>query len=585
MAAINIQQNGIVELSASDNRAYSLRLELALNNMNQGLVMFDSSARIATCNDPYIEMYGLSRDVVKPSCSLKDLILHRQETGSFSGDVERYCIDILNRIARRQTTSTLVNTADGRTIEVVERPMADGGWVATHEDISMRRQTEAQITYMAHHDALTGLANRVLFREHLEQALKWVTRGEKLAVLYFDLDNFKDVNDTLGHQVGDDLLNAVAGRLRSCIREVDLAARLGGDEFAIVQAKLKEPDDAEQLATRLRDVIRAPYDLADSHIAIDSSIGIALAPFDGTNPFQLLKSADLALYEAKAEGGGRHRFFEPGMHARVTARRTLELDLRNALCRGEFELHYQPIIRLEGSEIVACEALLRWHHPGRGDISPAEFIPAAEETGLIVRLGEWVIRTACAEAMTWPNDIKVSVNVSPKQFGSCDLSKVIIGALDSTGLPANRLEIEITEALLMRDTGVTLATLHRLHQLGVRIAIDDFGTGYSSLGYLRNFPFDRIKIDQSFIRGLSDNGESVEIVRAVAGLASSLRMKTTAEGIETEEQQRIAKASGCTEMQGYLFSRPKAAKDLAKLFTNQPRKDEKALVGSTTIAI
>jgi diguanylate cyclase (GGDEF)-like protein len=406
MATINIQQDEIIELSASDNRAYCLRLELALNNMNQGLVMFDSSARIATCNDPYVEMYGLSRDVVKPSCSLKELICHRQETGSFSGDVERYCIDILNRIAHGQTTSTLVNTIDGRTIQVVERPMADGGWVATHENISMRRQAEAQIAHMAHHDALTGLANRVLFREHLEQALKWVMRGEKLAVLYFDLDNFKDVNDTLGHQVGDDLLNAVAGRLRSCIRKVDLAARLGGDEFAIVQAKIKQPDDAEQLATRLRDVIRAPYDLADSHIVIDTSIGIAIAPCDGTNPYQLLKSADLALYEAKAEGGGRAQVFEPGMHARVTSRRNLELDLRNALCRGEFELHYQPIIRLEGNEIVACEALLRWRHPGRGEVSPAEFIPAAEETGLIVKLGEWVIRTACAEAMTWPNHIK-----------------------------------------------------------------------------------------------------------------------------------------------------------------------------------
>jgi diguanylate cyclase (GGDEF)-like protein/PAS domain S-box-containing protein len=549
-----------------DLQTHSLRLELALNNMSQGLVMVNASGRIVICNDRYLEMYGLSRSRLKPHCSLIELIQYRKATGGLQEDVEQYCSDILRRIARREPTSTYLRTSDGRTVHVVERPMSDGGWVVTHEDVSHRQKADAQIVYMAHHDSLTGLANRVLFRQRLEEALKWIMRGERLAVLYLDLDNFKNVNDTLGHPVGDNLLRAVADRLRGCVRDIDLVARLGGDEFAVIQTRIAQSADAERFSRRLRDAIALPYNLDDSQVVIDTSIGIAVAPNDGTDPDRLLKNADLALYGAKTGGRGTHRFFEAAMHERVTARRNLELDLRTALAEGQFELHYQPIINLERNEIVACEALLRWHQPERGTIPPSEFIPVAEETGLIAKLGEWVIRTACAEAVSWPAHVKVSVNVSPKQFLNSDFFKIVGDALEISGLSATRLEIEITESLLMQDTGLILATLNRLHDLGVRIAMDDFGTGYSSLCYMRSFPFSRIKIDRSFIKDLSDENDSAAIVRAIADLAHNLRINTTAEGVETREQQRIAKALGCTEMQGYLFSHPKPKAAIAKLF-------------------
>jgi diguanylate cyclase (GGDEF)-like protein len=519
-------------------------------------------------------MYNLSPAVIRDGCSLKELINHRRSAGSFSGDVERYCDGILTRIAQKAATSSFVETIDGRIMHIVERPMPDGGWVVTHEDVSERRRAEARIAHLAHHDALTGLPNRLLLRQQLEPALKLAMRGEKLALLYLDLDNFKTINDTLGHLMGDELLKAVADRLRSCVRDIDVVARLGGDEFAIIQTKIKHSADAAQLATRLRDTIIMPYDLPDGHVIVDTSIGIAIAPHDGVSPDQLLKNADLALYAAKGGGRGAHRFFEPTMDKCLTVRRNLEFDLRMALRRGEFELHYQPVVNLENNQVVACEALLRWNHPERGLISPAEFIPVAEETGLIVRLGEWVVQRACAEAKTWPCHMKISVNVSPVQFKRCDLVEVVVNALNAAGLPADRLEIEITEALLMQDTGPTLDVLRRLHDLGVRIALDDFGTGYSSFGYLQSFPIDKIKIDQTFIRKLSHEAGSAAIVRTIADLAKNLRMITTAEGVETDEQRQIAKSSGCTEMQGYLFSCPKTAADIAKLWFQMSRKGE-----------
>jgi diguanylate cyclase (GGDEF)-like protein/PAS domain S-box-containing protein len=552
----------------SDLETHSLRLELAVNNMSQGLVMVNAAGRIVICNDRYLEMHGLSRSNLKPQCSLFELIEYRKAAGGLSEDVEQYCRDILQRIGRGEPTSTYLHTSDGRTVHVVERPMPDGGWVVTHEDVSHRQKADAQIVHMAHHDSLTGLANRVLFRQRLEEALRWILRGERLAVLYLDLDNFKNVNDTLGHPVGDNLLRAVADRLRDCVRETDLVARLGGDEFAVIQTRIAQPADAERFSRRLRDAIALPYDLDDIQVVIDTSIGIAVAPGDGIDPDRLLKNADLALYGAKAAGRGTHRFFEAAMHDRVTARRNLELDLRAALAEGQFELHYQPIINLERNEIVACEALLRWNQPVRGTIPPAEFIPVAEETGLIAKLGEWVMRTACAEALNWPADVKVSVNVSPRQFLNSDFFKIVSDALAMTGLAATRLEIEITESLLMQDTGLILATLNRLHDLGVRIAMDDFGTGYSSLCYMRSFPFSRIKIDRSFIKDLSDENDSAAIVRAIADLAHNLRINTTAEGVETREQQRIARDLGCTEMQGYLFSHPRPKAALAGLFAS-----------------
>jgi diguanylate cyclase (GGDEF)-like protein len=447
-----------------------------------------------------------------------------------------------------------LQTTDGRSIQIVNRPLANGGWVATQEDITERRRAEQQIAHLAHYDALTDLPNRALFREQLEQALERTRRGEQLAVLYIDIDEFKSVNDSLGHPVGDELLKAVASRLQSCIRETDFVARLGGDEFAIVQTGIKQPSDVVELVKRIYEAIREPHECLGHQVATDASIGIALAPNDGTELDQLLKSADLAMYGAKADGRRTYRFFEPQMDACVRARRTLELDIRQAIAEGAFELHYQPIVNLGSNEIVGCEALLRWNHPVRGMISPAEFIPIAEETGLILQMGDWVLSTACAEATNWPPGIKLAVNISPVQFRSHAFSLKVANALATTGLSASRLELEITEAVLIRDDEAALAMLQHLRAIGVRIALDDFGTGYSSLSYLQRFPFDKIKIDRCFVNDIAEAEGSSSIVQAVINIARARNMTTTAEGVETERQREMLLSFGCTEMQGYLFS-------------------------------
>ncbi|MEP7349065.1 MAG: EAL domain-containing protein [Sphingorhabdus sp.] len=554
----------------------NLLLRETLNNMTHGVLMFDSSARIVVCNDRYLEIYGLSGDIVKPGCTLLDLMKHRKAEGFFAGNIRKYCKNILDTVKHGETSMQYIATTDGRAIHIVHKPMACGGWVVTHEDVTLYKRAEDQIAHMAHHDALTDLPNRVLFAEQLQQALHWVARDEQLAVLFIDLDNFKNINDTLGHPVGDELLKIVAQRLRHCIRETDVIARLGGDEFVIVQTRVEQPSGVAALASRIREAIMEPYDILEHHIVIDSSIGIALSPDDGTEPEQLIKNADMALYGAKTSGRGTYKFFEQAMDARMMARHALELDLRKALVNGEFEIYYQPLVNLERDEITCCEALLRWHHPLRGTIDPDFFIPVAEETGLITRIGEWVIRTACHEAAGWPNDITLAVNVSPAQFKNKNLVQVVMHTLAASGLPAQRLEIEITEAILMEHTEATLVTLNQLRELGVRIAMDDFGTGYSSLSYLQKFPFDKIKIDGSFINGLSDKAESTAVVRAVTGMADSFRMITTAEGVETEAQLAIVKALGCTEMQGHLFAKACTASDIAKMLTSQGVKMAKA---------
>lgn len=557
-------------------------LKETLNNMTFGVIMFDSKARIIVCNDRYIELYEVSRNIVKPGCTLLELLQHRKSTGSyFSGNVRKFRKDIIDKIRRGETTSEFLPISDGRTIRLVTQPMANGGWVVTHEDVTQHRRADAQIAHMALHDALTDLPNRALFGAQLEQALHWVASDQQLAVLFLDLDNFKNINDTLGHPIGDELLKMVAKRLRDCIRESDIIARLGGDEFVIVQTKVELPCDVAILASRIREAIMAPYEILEHQIVIDTSIGIALSPGDGTTPEQLIKNADMALYGAKASGRGTHRFFEQAMDARMMARHALELDLRKALVNGEFEIYYQPLVNLEREEITCCEALLRWHHPQRGMITPDIFIPVAEETGLITRIGEWVIRTACHEAAGWSHDITLAVNVSPAQFKNKNLVQVVVHALAASGLPANRLEIEITEAILMEHTEATLVTLNQLRELGVRIAMDDFGTGYSSLSYLQKFPFDKIKIDESFINALSDKEESKAVVRAVTGMADSFRMITTAEGVETEAQREIVKALGCTEMQGHLFAKACSAKDMAEMLTSQSVNIAKTASAST----
>ncbi len=425
----------------------------------------------------------------------------------------------------------------------------------------------ARISFMAHHDALTGLPNRLLFHERLEEALEQQRRrGDGLALLCLDLDHFKQVNDTLGHPAGDTLLKAVAERLRECVREGDVVARLGGDEFAVLQCGANQPEHARELAQRIVGALGALYDLDGHRAVVGASVGIAIATPDLSSADMLLMSADMALYQAKANGRGTYFFFEAIMNEQIQARRAIELDLREALGRGEFEVFYQPLFHLQAQRASGFEALLRWRHPERGLVSPAQFIPLAEELGLIVPIGEWVMAQACADAVTWPEDVKVAVNLSPVQFHSLGLVEAVRRALDGSGLPAHRLELEITESALLQDSEAVLATLHELRALGLRTALDDFGTGYSSLSYLRSFPFDKLKIDQSFVREMAHRPDCRAIVTSVLGLARELGMATTAEGVETEEQLEQLRKAGCTEVQGFLFDRPRPVADIQRWF-------------------
>jgi diguanylate cyclase (GGDEF)-like protein/PAS domain S-box-containing protein len=673
------------------------RLDTALNNMTQGLVLYDAAARIVVCNQRYIDMYGLSTDVVKPGALFYDIVRHRKETGSFKGDIDVFCSTVLGNVAQGKVTNSILESADGRSVRIVNRPLAEGGWVATMEDITehrnlererdrnyaflrqiidhipshitvkdardrryvlanrvaeiqfglpndgilgktafdlfpkadaariamdddeslrcadglsldehrweskvsgnlfitskrigirdqagepryiinvvedvtARRRADEKIAHLAHYDALTDLPNRVLFREQVERELQRTNRGEQFALLYIDIDEFKGINDSLGHHVGDELLKVVASRLKSCIRETDLVARLGGDEFAVIQTNAGNAADVIEFVTRIHAAIRQPYQCLGHQLSTDASIGIALAPRDGTDLDQLIKNADLAMYGAKANGRRTYRFFEPVMDASAKARLKMQQDLRQALVEGGFEIHYQPVVDLRNDQVTGCEALLRWRHPERGMVSPAEFIPVAEDTGLIVELGEWVLRAACAEAANWPDHVRLAVNVSPVQLKGQTLALKIVGALAASGLPPSRLELEITEAVLIRDDEAALAILHELRAIGVRIALDDFGTGYSSLSYLKRFPFDKIKIDRCFISDIAEIDGSSAIVQAVVNIAAARNMTTTAEGVETLEQKEKLRTLGCTEMQGYLFSAAKPASELRRLFDSR----------------
>jgi diguanylate cyclase (GGDEF)-like protein len=549
-------------------RVRNLQFDTAINNMSQGLCFFDAAHRLIVCNDRYVDMYDLPRGRVGPGTALAEIVDMRFEAGSFPAMTrEQYLHWRTNVAVSNEPTDSIVELQNGRTFKIRHRPMPDGGWVATHEDITEQRRSEVKIEYMAHHDALTDLANRVLLNQRLEHALgQCIHREQMVAVHHLDLDQFKAVNDTFGHPAGDKLLKIVAERLRGLVRETDTIARMGGDEFAIVQAPITDPSEATSLAQRFTASMSEPFDIDGHQAVIGASVGIAVGPGDGLRPDKLLRNADLALYRAKGDGRGTFRLFEPAMDLQMQTRRIMELDLRKALPAGEFELYYQPVVNLASNEISGFEALIRWNHPERGVVSPVTFIPLAEEIGFIVPIGEWVIRQACATAAQWPGDLHVAVNISAVQFRSPGLMQVIVGALATSGLHPTRLEIEITENVLLNNKEATLAVLHQLRALGIRIAMDDFGTGNSSLTYLQSFPFDKIKIDRSFVKDITESTGSLNIVRAVAALANGMGMTATAEGVETREQLDRITSEGCTEMQGFLFSKPLPAQEIERLF-------------------
>jgi diguanylate cyclase (GGDEF)-like protein len=560
----------IVQKRKFELELQNIRLEAAVNNISQGLCMFDASGRLVICNSPYQRIYDLPELLVQPGTRLDDILVRLFDTGmSTSGSREDYVAWRHEVIGRGAYEKTILDFG-GRTILMQHHPMKDGGWVSTHEDITEQRQQEARIEHLARHDALTELPNRIQFLEEMAAMEPQIERGEKLAVLCIDLDHFKSVNDMLGHAVGDKLLKQASARLWGATRESDMLARLGGDEFSLLLKPIDKPGDAAVIAERIVKSMTSPFSIDGHHIAIGASVGIAVAPQDGSTTDVLMKNADMALYRAKSEGRSAYHFFEKDMDAVIQKRRMIEAGLRAALANSELRLAYQPIVGLKENRITCLEALLRWDHEGK-TISPAEFIPVAEETGLIVSIGEWVLREACRFAKTWPTEARVAVNLSPVQFKNKRLFETVHAALVESELPPTRLELEITESLLLNDNEQTLQTLHRLRAMGVRISMDDFGTGYSSLSYLRSFPFDKIKIDRSFMRDLESRGDSLAIIKAVIGLGHSLGMSTTAEGVETEEQLKAVREQGCNEVQGFLFSPPLAPPQVLELLESEAR--------------
>jgi diguanylate cyclase (GGDEF)-like protein/PAS domain S-box-containing protein len=683
-------------------REHNVLLDTALNNMSQGLCMFDAQARLVVCNRRYIEMYGLSTDVVKPGCALRDLLRHRIERGSFSGDPDGYGAELQQAIARGQTTKTLVEAKDGHIVAVVNQPMEGGGWVATHEDITElrraemerdrnrtfldtlfehlpitvtvkdardgryvlvnraaealfavprgqmlgkrvhdvfpkaeadffaardrevmqspdrllvvehavntphdgthilttkklairgengepqyllglsediteRKRAEDRVAYLAHHDPLTDLPNRAAFNEQLSFARERALAADAaFAVLCLDIDRFKEVNDVFGHAAGDALLREVTKRLATAAEGAFLA-RLGADEFALISSEGAQPASAAALARRVQSAVTGELDIEGYRRRAELSIGVAIFPTDGADSATLLANAGAALDRAKEEGRGAIHFFAAAMDLELRERRALQHDLQSAIARDELTLHYQPQARVEG-EIVGFEALARWQHPTRGAVPPGTFIPLAEESGLIVPISEWILRTACREAAAWPRPLQIAVNLSPVQFRHGDLAALVHTVLLETGLSPDRLELEVTEGVLIDDFSRAVSILRRLKSLGVRIAMDDFGTAYSSLSYLQSFPFDKIKIDQAFISNVERNRQSAAIARAVIALARVLGLPVLAEGVETKEQLAFLAREGCDEVQGYLIGRPRPIAEYAALVGRRPRARKK----------
>ncbi len=576
---LNLELQANIKKLAVQNSRFNIMLE----NMSHSLCMFDGNNCLVVANYRFADLFQLPQQLTQVGAPLHQILTYAMHNGILEPrETKRLLVRSDKALSERGMAKFTLRPATGQVIEMTVSKVDDGGWVAVCNDVTEQHQAEIRIRHMARHDSLTELPNRLQFQEAMEYCLPRSKRNEQIAILCLDLEDVHAGHDPRGPPLGDKLLIAVATRLKSCVRHGDLIARLGGDEFAIVQVGMPQPEAATSLANRIVNTLSTPFIIEEHQIVIGASVGIAVAPDDGQNPSQLLKSADLALYRAKEDGRGTVRTFEPEMDARVQARRTLEFDLRQALIHGEFELYYQPQIEIASDEIIGFEALIRWNHPTRGRVVPNEFISLAEETGLIVPIGDWVLKQACQQATCWPESIKIAVNLSPIQFKNQSLVDSIVDALKESGLEPTRLELEITESAMLQDTEHTINVLRGLHDLGIRISLDDFGTGYSSLSYLRRFPFDKIKIDQSFVYGLETADDALAIVRAVTGLSHSLGIATTAEGVETVEQLKTLCTEGCTEAQGYLISPPRPASEVEVLL-KQYQKPDTAKSASTKL--
>jgi diguanylate cyclase (GGDEF)-like protein len=533
------------------------RMALALDSTGYAISIFDGARRLVYCNSAFLDLYHLPKRLGKPGTPFVDIVRGRIEANSHVGDdAEAYYVERTQGVDRNQVWVDVHRLNSGEMVSVNHQPLPDGGWVATHKDITEFARLQEELAHRAYHDALTGLPNRHMLQQRLAECVQQADGLGSFALLLVDLDGFKSINDTLGHAAGDAVLREVARRLEVTAGITCMAARMGGDEFAVVMDVGAVARDAHRLAVALTDVGRVPFIVDGQEADIAFSVGVAVAPGDGTTPDELLKNADLALYAAKGERRGSYRFFEPAMDKALRDRRRLERDLAAALERGEFELFYQPILNLRRQAFSGFEALLRWRHPEDGLISPAQFVPVAEETGLIVPIGEWVLRQAIAEAATWPAGLRVAINVSSVQFQRGNVVATIMNALGASSLSPERVEIEITESVFFENSADNLDALRQLHALGLKIALDDFGTGFSALSYLLKYPFDKIKIDGGFVRAIDNAAGAQTIVRAIAEIGHGMGIVTTAEGVETAAPLRNIHAAGYTEAQGYLIARP-----------------------------
>ena len=545
-------------------------LDTALENMSQGLCMFDADGRIVLFNERYAKMMGFPAASLR-GLSLLDLIKYRKAAGEIVDDPQEFFARVVAAAHEGKSNTRIIETSAKRALRIIEQPMQEGGWVSTLEDITEWREAQAQISHMAHHDALTGLANRTQLVEKLQNALTALpSRGGGIAVHFIDLDRFKSVNDTFGHDGGDFLLRTVAERLRSVIRIDDTVARLGGDEFVVVQTGVSDRDQVKEFARRLTSAVTAPMKLREQAIVATVSVGVAVAPADGSNPERLLKSADLALYKAKADGRNCIRFFLAEMDTELQARFKLEKIVREAVLRDGFELHYQPVFEISERRLVGFEALIRLPAEDGTLIPPLVFIPVAEDLRLIDKVGAWVLREACRTAATWPEYLTVAVNLSPAQFLAGSVSDIVAAALKEAGLAAHRLELEITETLLLGNSEATMAELQTLKAMGVAIVMDDFGTGYSSLSYLWRFPFDKIKIDRSFMQGFEGSSRDAKVVvKTIIALGRELNMRVTVEGVETATQLAFLDKADGDQVQGFFFGRPVPASEVSANILNE----------------